>query len=147
MARKYAKGFYFVRNPEKYDGNPNDVIYRSSWEFRFMHWADENKQVIEWSSERVVIPYVSPIDNRFHRYFMDFKIKLINNKGETKTYLVEIKPDTQTRPPKPRKKTQAYLNEIKTWGVNEAKWIAAKKYASDRGIEFVIITEHHLNLA
>lgn len=147
MSRKqYSQGFYHVRNPEKYDGNPNDVIFRSSWEAKFMHWADTNRQVLKWSSERVIVPYVSPIDNKSHRYFVDFKITLINNKEQTITYLVEIKPDAQTRPPKPRKKTKAYLNEVKTWGVNEAKWVAAELYATQRGMRFVILTEIHLNI-
>ena len=144
---KYHQGKYTLRNPEKYEGNPNDVIYRSSWEAKFMHWLDDNKQVTKWSSETTIVPYFSPIDNKYHRYFVDFKMHLVNNQGQTKTYLVEIKPEVQTRPPKtPTRKTARYITEVKTFGVNQAKWHAAEIYAKDRGMEFIILTEYHLGI-
>lgn len=147
MAKRFPEPIKYVpKNPEKYMGNCSDIWSRSSWETRFMVWLDGNKQVLSWLSEEIVVPYISPIDNRAHRYFVDFKAKIQNNNGEVKTYLIEIKPDVQTRPPKPRKMTKAYINEVKTWGVNEAKWAAAERYAKDRGQEFVILTEKHLNL-
>ena len=116
-----------------------------------MYWLDMNGQVINWSSETTVVPYKSPVDNRVHRYFVDFKIKVKNNAGEIKTYLVEVKPEAQTKPPKiPKKITEKtkmrYINEVKTWGVNSAKWEAAVSYAKDRGAEFIIVTEKHLNV-
>ena len=97
------------------------------------------------SDLETVIPYVSPIDNRYHRYFVDFKIEVRNNNGEVKTYLIEIKPDHQTRPPNKRGKNKiSYLNEVATWGVNQAKWKAAERYAQDRGWQFMKLTEHDL---
>lgn len=143
---KYKQGKYAPKNPQKYAGDPTDIVYRSSWEARFMHWLDDNKQVISWHSECTVIPYVSPVDNKYHRYFVDFKAKILNNTGETKTYLIEIKPETQTIPPKMGKKTKRYLNEVMTYGVNSAKWRAAEQFAADRGMQFIILTEKHLNL-
>lgn len=146
MARKYKQGLYTPRNPEKYVGNYREIIYRSSWEAKFMHWLDENKQVLKWSSEETIIPYISPVDNKYHRYFVDFKAEIQNNAGEIKTYLIEIKPEVQTRPPKPRKATSKYLNEVMIFGVNSAKWTAAERYAKDRGQQFIILTETHLNI-
>lgn len=134
-------------HPEKYDGDPTDIIMRSSWETKFALWCDHNTSVIKWSSETTIIPYICPTDNRRHRYFVDFKIQVRDKSGKTKTYLVEIKPDYQTRPPDPSKrKTKRYLAEVMTWGKNDAKWAAAREYCKDRGYEFMIITEHHLGI-
>lgn len=144
---KYKQGKYVVRNPSKYEGNPNEVVYRSSWEAKYMHWLDSNIQVLKWSSETTVVPYISPKDNRPHRYFVDFKMTLRNNSGDVKTYLVEVKPEAQCNMPKiPKRQTPRYVNEVMTYGVNQAKWKAAKTYADQRGYEFVVITEKHLNL-
>ena len=136
MARSYKQGFYTPKNPEKYDGNPNGIVYRSSWEYKFMHWLDANKQVISWNSECIVIPYISPVDSRTHRYFVDFKMKLINNAGETKTYLVEIKPEIQTMPPKVGKKTKRYINEVMTYSVNSAIFLEEEEVV--RSIAFSV---------
>lgn len=111
-----------------------------------MNWCDANSAVIEWSSETTVIPYVCPTDNRMHRYFIDFKIK-VKTKDGIKTYLVEIKPEKQTMPPAtPKRKTKQYIHEVMTWGKNEAKWRYAKEYCKDRGYEFIILTERHLGV-
>lgn len=144
---KYHKRKYKPVHPEKYRGDPTDIICRSSWEVRFAIWCDQNPSVIEWSSETTVIPYRCPTDNRMHRYFVDFTIKVKDRGGKVKSYLIEIKPDIQTRPPaQPKKKTQRYLQEIMTWGKNDAKWKAAREYCKDRGIEFLILTEYHLGI-
>ena len=144
---KYYQGKYKPQIPSKYAGDPTDIIYRSSWELRFMRWCDQNSAVVKWSSETTVIPYICPTDNRPHRYFVDFKIQVKDKSGNLKTYLVEIKPDIQTRPPQqPKKKTKRYITEVMTWGKNDAKWKAAKEYCMDRGYEFVILTEYHLGL-
>lgn len=143
--QKYHQGKWTPKNPEKYDGNVDMIFYRSSWEARFMNWADSNKNVLSWSSEETIVPYRSPVDNRPHRYYLDFKIKVKNSKGELKTYLVEIKPDAQCKPPKvPKKQTKRYLTECSTFMVNQAKWKAAEKWAIDRGWEFIVLTEKHL---
>lgn len=134
-------------NPSKYLGDPSNIVMRSSWETKFAIWCDRNPSVMQWSSEETIVPYVSPVDNRYHRYFIDFKIKVKTNDGKVKTYLVEIKPDYQTRPPvPPSRKTKKYITEVMTWGVNEAKWKAADGFAKDRGWEFIVLTEHHLGI-
>ncbi len=136
--RKYIPVF-----PEKYVGDPTNIIMRSSWETRFASWCDKNPSIVRWSSEETIIPYRCPTDNLIHRYFVDFKITTINGK----TYLVEVKPKSQTQPPVyPGKKTQRYLTESLTFMKNQAKWKAADSYAKDRGWEFKIITEQELGL-
>ena len=142
----YHKRQYRPINPEKYIGDPTNIIMRSSWETKFAIWCDKNPSIVKWCSEEIVIPYISPVDNRAHRYFVDFKIQ-VKTKDGLKTYLIEIKPAAQTGPPKaPQRKTQRYLNEVMTWGVNEAKWKAADRYAKDRGWEFKVLTEHELGI-
>jgi len=136
--RKYTPIF-----PEKYAGDPTNIIMRSSWETMFASWCDKNPSVVKWSSEETIIPYRRPTDNHIHRYFVDFKITV--NTG--KTYLVEVKPYKQTQLPEyPGKRTQRYLMESLTFMKNQAKWEAATNYAKDRGWEFKIITEHELGL-
>jgi hypothetical protein len=137
--RKYIPIF-----PEKYTGDPSNIIMRSSWETRFASWCDKNPSVLKWNSEETIIPYKCPTDNRIHRYFVDFKITVTTGK----TYLVEVKPKTQTQPPiYPGKRTQRYLQESLAFMKNQAKWEAASEFAKDRGWEFKIITEHELGLA
>ena len=143
----YHKRKYTPIHPEKYAGDPTDIIMRSSWETKFAIWCDHNPSVVKWSSETTIVPYQCPTDNRMHRYFVDFKVQVRNKEGKVKTYLVEIKPDHQTRPPEPQKRrTKRYLQEVMTWGKNEAKWKAAREYCADRGYEFMVLTEHHLGL-
>jgi len=112
-----------------------------------MTWLDKNPDIISWASEELIIPYISPIDNRYHRYFPDFLVKVKTRDGSMKTMLLEVKPKKQTlEPVKKKRMTKQYLNEIATYGVNQAKWNAANEYCLDRGWEFKILTEEHLGI-
>ena len=144
--RKRFKGKYKIKNPNKYLGNPTNIIYRSLMERRFMEWCDSNDKCYKWSSEEVVIPYISPIDNKQHRYFPDFLIQTL--KG---WFLIEVKPLTQSRPPKKLvvenlnlKKKRRYIKSVQTWLVNEAKWKAETKVCEKKGWSFQILTEKQL---
>jgi TnsA endonuclease N terminal len=132
------KGKFSPRNPQKYMGDPNNIIYRSSWECRVMNYIDKNPDFISWSSEEFFIPYKSPVDGRWHRYFPDFLVK-VKTKSGVRTLLVEVKPHKQARPPQQRKKTKQYIQEVVTWGVNQAKWKAAIEYCKDRKWEFIVM--------
>ena len=142
---KTLKGKYKPKNPDKYLGDPTSIIYRSSWERQCMVYLDNNPNILQWGSEEIVVPYRSPIDNRIHRYFTDFVIRVKQVDGKVQTTLIEVKPKKQTQPPKiqPRK-TKRYLNEVTTYLVNEAKWKAAVEYCKDRNWKFQIITENEL---
>jgi hypothetical protein len=143
------KGYFKPKNPQKYRGDPTNIIYRSRWELMAMGRFDGDRNVIWWSSEETVIPYRSPVDNRIHRYYVDFTVRLNTEEGKLKTVLIEIKPYAQTKPPmitESKKKSRKYLNEVMTWGVNSAKWKAAKEYCKDRGYEFMIVTENELGI-
>ena len=144
---KYYQGLYVLKNPLKYEGDPATVIYRSSWELRLFNWCDTSPNVMKWSSEEVIVPYICPTDNRPHRYFVDAKVVVKTKDGKNKTFLVEVKPKKETSPPKePKRKTKGYWNSVMTWGKNQAKWEAATRYAKQRGWEFKIITETNLGL-
>jgi len=144
---KYLQGVYTPKNPAKYEGNPTNIIYRSSWELRFFNWCDTSPGVVKWSSEETVVPYICPTDGRAHRYFVDAKVQIKGKDGKIRTYLIEVKPEKETRPPKERKrKTKGYWGEIATWGRNQAKWEAANEYAKRRGWEFKLLTEKELGI-
>lgn len=146
MSKTY-KGYFKPSNPEKYKGDPTNIIYRSSWELKFMSYCDKHNDILKWASEEIVIPYRSPIDGKLHRYFPDFWIKKINRQGKTDIVLIEVKPMSQTKEPKVQKKlTKKYLYEVQQWGVNKSKWIAANKYCKDRGWQFMIMTEKELGI-
>lgn len=147
MYRETYKGSYRVENPKKYKGNINDVIYRSSWELKFMKWCDVNPNIIEWGSEIIVIPYKSPVDNKIHRYFVDFYIKVQEKDGIEKKYLIEIKPEKFTKPPAiPEKKTKRFIEEVFTYGINQSKWKTASQFCEDRGMKFLVLTEKDLGI-
>jgi len=142
---KYHQGRFHPQNPQKYKGDVNNIIYRSSWELKFMQWCDRNENIMEYGSEEFWIPYVSPVDNRVHRYFPDFIIKVKESDEKIKTYVIEVKPKRQTVPPKQKSRvTKSYLYEIQTYAVNQSKWNAADEWCKDRKLEFKVITEQEL---
>lgn len=142
------KGKFKPINPEKYKGDSTKIIWRSLWELKVFRYLDVHPDIIEWSSEEIVIPYLSPIDGKMHRYFPDLYIKTKNNEK----IIVEIKPKKQTIPPDPSRKNQTktgrvskrYLNEVKTYGINEAKWKYAEQYCKEKGWKFMILTEDQI---
>lgn len=142
------KGFFKPKNPKKYKGDATNIVYRSSWELKMMMYLDEHPNVLIWGSEEVIIPYRSPLDNKIHRYFVDFIVTSINSAGVKETTLIEVKPEKQTKPPErtKNKRAKTYLTEVKTWGVNEAKWKAANEFCKDRGWKFRIFTEKELGI-
>jgi len=145
MAYEYKQGFFKPKFPKKYIGDPTNIIYRSGWEKKAMKMLDENINIIRWSSEEVIIPYRSPIDNRMHRYFPDFYVEAKTNDGNIKKILIEVKPHAQTREPeKKKRKTKSYITEVMTWGVNKAKWESAQNYCREKGWLFQILTEKEL---
>ena len=139
---KYYQGKYKPKNPKKYKGDPTNIIYRSSWELSFMRYCDRHPGIIEWASEEMIVPYISPIDNKPHRYFPDFVIKT----KDKKIIMIEIKPKKQTVPPKldGKKVTKSYINEVYNYGINNAKWEAARAFCKKNGWEFKILSEDQI---
>ena len=134
-------------NPNKYVGNPTEIWVRSSWERKLLGWLDNNPSILKYSSEELIIPYVSPVDGKVHRYFPDFIVQYRQSNGEVKKAVIEVKPNAQTKPPKtPKRQTARYLTEVKTYAVNMAKWEAAKIWCDKNGFSFWLFDEFTLGL-
>lgn len=151
---KPKSGYYTIINENKYlqplDRHMNKELkpqYRSSWELIFYRYCDSNSTIAKWGVEPFPIEYISPIDLKKHRYYIDVFVEFTNGKK----FLVGIKPYKETLQPKPPKTTSVrseirYQKEIKTYLVNKAKWEAARVFAASKGLEFIIITERELGL-
>lgn len=141
------KGKFIPRNISKYRGDYRNIIYRSSWELKFMKYCDLNHNILEWGSEEIIIPYRSPLDGKIHRYFVDFYIKVKDVNSNIQKYLIEVKPKKQTKEPKVQKKmTKKYIYEVTEYAKNQAKWKAAQEYCDDRNYKFMLITEDELKV-
>lgn len=142
--RKTHKGLYKPKNPQKYAGNPGNIVYRSGWERRIMKEFDTNPFITKWASEELAIPYMSPIDGKKHRYFVDFVIEVKNDE----VIMIEVKPHKETRPPRksPNGKRKTFIREQMTYEINSAKWITAKHYCDDKGWKFWLIHEDNVNM-
>lgn len=146
----FRQGYFTPANPEKYLGDLTKIIYRSSWEKKFMILCDSSPMIINWSSEPVAINYFSPIDEKIHKYFVDFFCSLRTHDDTIKKYLIEIKPKSQAileaKDPKTFKSKEKYINHLKTIIINKCKWSAADEYAKSLGYEFKVWTEENLNI-
>lgn len=141
---KYSQGLYKPKNPDKYIGDPTQIYYRSSWEYRFSAWADNTNEIKRWGSEIITIPYVG-IDKMQHNYYPDYYVE-IEKDGQLHKWVIEIKPKKETVPPKKplnetKKKMKQYKYEAETFLTNYKKWKSAQTYCRNRGMEFKIITE------
>ena len=136
---------YKLQNTSKYIGDPNKIICRSLWERRVCKYLDENNNVIQWGSEEITIPYYSPIDKKTHKYYPDFIAEIKSPSGEIRTYIIEVKPKKQTKPPnKKKRKNKSYIKECITYTINEAKWKSAKTLCNKQGWNFIILTEDNI---
>ena len=145
--KEFLQGKYRPINPQKYKGDVTNIIYRSSWERKFLQYCDMNENILEYSSEEIALPYRSPIDNKIHRYFPDFYIKVKESSGQIKKYIIEIKPKKQTIEPEVKKrKTKSYIYEVYEYAKNQAKWKAAEEFCKDRLWEFKVLTEEDLGI-
>ena len=147
-------GIYNPINPDKWvitesfdSKSIKQIKYRSSWEKKFFLFMDINDNIIKCNSEGMIIPYISPVDNKYHRYYMD---AMMQTKDGT-IWLIEIKPYAQCFPPKlPKNNTEKsrfhYEKAIMTYVVNQAKWEATEILCQEKGWRFKIITEKELGL-
>jgi len=141
------QGKYHPRCPNKYTGNKDNIVYRSSWERVMMVWLDNRDDVIRWSSEELAIPYFDPVTSKVRRYFPDFVFTIRKRDGIEKTIIAEVKPYMETfLRTKPSKSTRSFLFESATFAKNTAKWNAADKFCQDNGWEFKLITEYDLGI-
>lgn len=142
---RYRQGIFVPTNPDKYIGE-SEIRYRSSWELRVCKWFDNHPSVLFWNSESLIVNYMSPVDSKMHRYYVDFVAKMKRRDGSIKTYAIEIKPEAQCNPPKNNKNRQRMLTETVTYVTNQAKWKTAKEYCAKLGMEFIVLTEKDIGL-
>lgn len=145
----YRQGYFTPQNPDKYDGDSTQIIFRSSWEFKFMEFCDTNERIIKWGSETVVVPYINPILKKESKYFIDCYMVLKDKEGNITKWLIEIKPNKYLKPPVAperltEKQTLNYARHAKAYIINTAKFSAAQEFAKKRMMRFGIITENFL---
>ena len=140
------RGKFYPKHPLKYKGDPNKIVYRSSWEVRVMKYLDENDGVVWWASEEMNVKYISPVDGRVHRYFPDFVVKVRRKDNSSTIFMLEVKPEAQTKLRQPKRVTKQYINEAATYAVNQAKWKYAEEFCKDHGWVFKVVTEKDLGI-
>ena len=148
---KYHQGYYKLQNVHKYLGNPVDIVYRSSWELKFMIYCDLNPGVRKWASEMIRIPYVDS-GGHSHVYIPDFYLETDNAEEPLmpRKFVVEIKPEAETRQPLiPNSISEKQLKNLEyqlaQWQKNKYKWAYASEWCKGRDIKFWLVTEVHLN--
>lgn len=141
MMGHYKQGIFKPRHPKKYIGNVDNIVYRSGWENRSFKWLDDSPKIVRWSSEEVVVNYLSKLDGRVHKYFVDLYFEVKDKDGNIKKFLAEVKPYAQTVPPKEGKNKKTYINALLTYQRNQDKWKYCREFAKSKGLNFVILTE------
>jgi len=139
MATKFARGKFMMKHPEKYVGTKVPT-YRSSWEWTFMNFCDNNKSVVKWASEAIQIPYRDPLTERQTVYVPDFFIQYVDKNNRVLTELIEIKPASQTILERVGKNKYNQAQYVK----NQAKWTAANHWCRQQGIRFRILNENDI---
>lgn len=144
--QNYKQGKFKPKNPQKYNGDPTEIYFRSSYELKFMQYCDLTESVISYQSEEFWIPYRSPLDGKTHRYFPDFFLKYKDKDEKMRNLVVEIKPAKELKMPdtNPKRRTKSWAYSVKMWAINQAKWNAAKEWCADHNYEFKIMTEKEL---
>jgi len=136
---KFARGKFVMKHPEKYVGTKQPT-YRSSWEFTFMNFCDNNKSIQKWASEAVQIPYRDPLTNRQTVYVPDFFIQYVDKQGRILTELIEIKPASQAILERVGKNKYNQAQFVK----NQAKWASAQLWCKQQGIKFRVLSENDI---
>lgn len=147
---KWYGGDFTPQNPDKYVGDVSDIVFRSKWEYKFCYYCDIEERIKQWSSEHIKIPYDAMVKGEYisKTYAPDFWIQVENTKGELEEYLIEVKPEKQTKEPEePKKQTlksiQNYEYRLREYVQNLNKWEAAVKYCEKRGMTFYLLTEKY----
>ena len=135
---KYAQGKYQIKNPEKYVGRKQPT-YRSSWEFTFCAFCDNNPAVIQWASEPFMIPYRNPLTGKNTIYVPDFMMVYMDKNQQRHAEVVEIKPLKETT-----MESAKSVRDKAAVALNIAKWTAAKAFCAAHGLKFRIVTEHDI---
>jgi len=145
----YKSGLYVAQNPDKYIGDVHNIICRSSWEFRFCRYCDNNEKILKWSSEPISIPYYNPLDKKEHQYNVDFYMQVLKDDGQTQDWIIEVKTEKNFKRQiiegnSTLKKLKSYNHKMQIWITNQAKFKAAQRWADARGYKFGVVDENFL---
>ena len=143
-------GKFTPKHPEKYVGNINNIVFRSSWELKLFRHLDTNTIVKKWGSEEISVNYFDPVADKTRRYFPDVFV-IIEQNGKQQKIMIEVKPFVETIKPTPKlgkngKPTPSYMIEEATYATNTAKWEAAKAFCQQHNIKFALMTEYELGI-
>ena len=136
---RFAQGKFEPKHPEKYVRRRTPT-YRSSWEFAFMKFCDENPAIQAWASEAVKIPFRNPFTGRATIYVPDFFIQYKTKKGKNMVELIEVKPRNQSMKENLGRSRANQAHYV----INMAKWEAARSWCKQKGIFFRVITEEDI---
>jgi hypothetical protein len=137
--RKFAQGRFELKNPEKYIGK-RTPLYRSSWEWAFMQFCDNNPAIENWASEAVKIPYRDPLTGKHSVYVPDFFIQYVDKNGRKHAEVVEVKPANQTIKERVGRNKVNQAHFVR----NMAKWEAARAWCKQQGVYFRIVSENDI---
>lgn len=135
---KYATGKFTIKNRNKYVGR-REPTYRSSWEFTFMLFCDNNPNVLQWASEPFMIPYLNPFTGKRTVYVPDFMIVYIDRQQQQHAEVIEVKPTREASLDKARS-----TRDRASLALNLAKWEAANAWCRQQGIKFRVVTENDI---
>ncbi len=143
MGAEWRQGLFTPKHPEKYVGDLEKIVFRSSWELEAFEFCDNNPKVLKWASEEIVIPYSMPTSKggvRPAKYYPDLYMEYKNVHGKVIRDLIEIKPFKQTKPSRSRNpKNKMYENAVHM--KNQLKWEAARAWCAQNGMNFRLLTE------
>lgn len=134
----YSQGKFQIRNPEKYIGKKQPT-YRSSWEFAFMNFCDNNPAVLQWASEAIHINYRNPFTNKNTIYVPDFLIIYEDKNGKRHAEVIEVKPKKETT-----METARSVKDKAMVALNMYKWEAARKWCAAQGLSFRVVNEDQI---
>jgi len=134
--KKFAQGKFQIKNPEKYIGNRTPT-YRSSWEWAFMQFCDNNPSIEKWASEAVKIPYRDPLTGKHTIYVPDFFVVYVDKNGRQHAEVIEVKPASQALKEKVGRNKVNQAHFVR----NMAKWEAARAWCKQQGLFFRIVSE------
>jgi hypothetical protein len=135
---KYAQGKFQIKNTEKYVGKKTPT-YRSSWEFSFCTFCDNNPSVVQWASEPFMIPYRNPLTGKNTIYVPDFLMVYVDKEQKKHAEVIEVKPLKETS-----FENAKSVRDKAAVALNMAKWAAARAFCSAHGMVFRIVTEHDI---
>jgi hypothetical protein len=135
---KYAQGKYQIKNTEKYVGRKTPS-YRSSWEFTFCTFCDNNPSILQWASEPFMIPYRNPLSGKNTIYVPDFMIVYVDRNQQKHAEVIEVKPSKETTFENARS-----VRDRAAVAVNMAKWAAAQAFCKQYGMAFRVVNEQDI---